>query len=201
MWLNRSAALEYDLSVDPCPDCDVRFSEHSRFPIVAPTSILVENRWSRRLFNNTVLLVGLPDHITCAYLNERSRYYEFEYFDPAGRDGDRKSISKLRRWAENELPKLLGKRVQFVQSKPMLNFQSDPHDVMCQTWIWFWVYFRIIRKRSHLQITKQVKIMIQKDKSLIHIHLFGRNTLLLYFLVKIFNPKFEIELKGANGPN
>jgi len=41
MWLNRSAAMEYDLSVDPCPDCDVRFSEHSNQPVMAPTSILV----------------------------------------------------------------------------------------------------------------------------------------------------------------
>ena len=42
MWLNRSAAMEYDLSDDPCPDCDVRFSEHSNQPVMAPTSILVQ---------------------------------------------------------------------------------------------------------------------------------------------------------------
>ena len=97
-----------------------------------------------------MILVGLPDHITCGYLNEQSSHYEFEYFDPAGRDGDRKSIRQLRHWSENELALLLGKKVIFKSAKPLLNFQSDPDDVMCQTWIWFWVYFRIIRNKTHL---------------------------------------------------
>jgi hypothetical protein len=133
----------------------------------------VKNRWSRRLFNDTVILVGLPDHITCGYLNEQSSHYEFEYFDPAGRDGDRKSIRQLRHWSENELALLLGKKVIFKSAKPLLNFQSDPHDVMCQTWIWFWVYFRIIRNKTHSHIAKQVKAMINKQNSLVNIHLFG----------------------------
>ena len=79
-------------------------------------------------------------------VHKRRNHYEFEYFDPAGRDGDRKSIQKLKKWTEQQLPKLVKKRVKFVQSRPFLNFQSDEHDVMCQTWIWYWVYFRTVRK-------------------------------------------------------
>ena len=45
---------------------------------------------------------------------------------------------------------------------------------MCQTWIWFWVYFRVVRKFTHKQIAAKVKIMIEQKESLINIHIFNR---------------------------
>jgi len=53
-------------------------------------------------------------------------------------------------------------------------FQSDQHDCMCQTWIWFWVYFRVVRRFTHKQIAAKVKIMIEQKESLINIHIFNR---------------------------
>merc|ERR1719378_958706 len=97
---------DHDLGVDPCPDCDVRFNRETKMPIMAGTSILVKDRWKRRNFDDSVLLVGLPEHITCGILHKRRNHYEFEYFDPAGRDGDRKSVQKLKQWIELQLPKL-----------------------------------------------------------------------------------------------
>ena len=124
MWLNPKAAANYDTGVDPCPDCDVRFHEDQSKPVLADTSILgiffrnlflkrmariihpicrsfsaylkVKDRWSRRLYNDSVILIGLPDHITCGFLHETGSSYTLEYFDPAGKDGDRANIKKLR---------------------------------------------------------------------------------------------------------
>ena len=56
----------------------------------------VKDRWSRRLYNDSVILIGLPDHITCGFLHEPGSSYTLEYFDPAGKDGDRANIKKLR---------------------------------------------------------------------------------------------------------
>ena len=56
----------------------------------------VKNRWSRRLYNDSVILIGLPDHITCGFLHETGSSYTLQYFDPAGKDGDRASVKKLR---------------------------------------------------------------------------------------------------------
>ena len=58
--------------------------------------IKVKDRWSRRLYNDSVILIGLPDHITCGFLHETGSSYTLEYFDPAGKDGDRANIKKLR---------------------------------------------------------------------------------------------------------
>ena len=56
----------------------------------------MKDRWSRRLYNDSVILIGLPDHITCGFLHETGSSYTLEYFDPAGKDGDRANIKKLR---------------------------------------------------------------------------------------------------------
>lgn len=44
---------------------------------------------------------------------------------------------------------------------------------MCQTWIWFWVYFRVIRRTSHKRIVSEVSDMIERKESLHIIHLFA----------------------------
>lgn len=65
------------------------------------------------------------------------------------------------------------KRIKFKTVRPILDFQSDPHDVMCQTWIWFWIYNRTVRKCSHKKIVAEVSKMIEQKKSLHIIHLFS----------------------------
>ena len=82
MWMRANSEDDHDLGVDPCPDCDVRFNRETKMPIMAGTSILgliffsqqqnntqrkfiVKDRWKRRNFDDSVLLVGLPEHITC----------------------------------------------------------------------------------------------------------------------------------------
>ena len=45
-----------------------------------------------------VAVVDLPK-------DESDEFYTFEYFDPAGSEGDRKSIGQLREWAQKDLSK------------------------------------------------------------------------------------------------
>jgi len=173
VWTDPKKAQYYDLSVDPCPDCDIRFNSSSATPILAPASILVNARWKKRNFQNTVLLIGTPSHITCAFLHETASSWICEYFDPAGGTGGRTILRCIKQWFEEKLSKRFRKRIRFKSAQPRLNFQADPHDVMCQTWIWFWVYFRVIRRISHKNIVSQVDDMIQNHSSLHIIHLFG----------------------------
>ena len=52
----------------------------------------------------------------------------------------------IRKWVEQDLPRRIGKPVEFHQCHRKVNFQHDIDDVMCQTWIWYWVYFRVIHE-------------------------------------------------------
>jgi len=172
-WTDPAKAAQQNLEVDPCPDCDVRFSSHSALPILAPCSILTKARWKKRRFSKCVILIGTPSHITCAFLREGASSWICEYFDPAGQRSGSRVYRNIKTWVEQKLAKRFKKRIKFKSAAPRLDFQSDPHDVMCQTWIWFWVYFRVIRKKSHQKIVAQVKDMIEQHKSLHIIHLFG----------------------------
>jgi len=172
-WTDPTKAASADLDVDPCPDCDVRFSSTSALPVLAPCSILTKERWKKRKFSKCVILIGTPSHITCAFLRERASDWVCEYFDPAGLRSGSRIYRNIKNWVEEKLSKRFKKRIKFKPATPRLDFQSDPHDVMCQTWIWFWVYFRVIRKKSHKKIVTNVKSMIAQKKSLHIIHLFG----------------------------
>jgi hypothetical protein len=44
---------------------------------------------------------------------------------------------------------------------------------MCQTWIWYWVYFRVVRKMPPREIANFVKKLIEEERSLKHIHKFN----------------------------
>jgi len=173
MWRNPKKAANYNLGVDPCPDCDIRFSSSSSKPVLAPTSILAKHRWERRPFSKTVLLIGTPSHITCAILRETASAWICEYFDPAGGNLGTSGVRKIKRWFEDKFSLRLKKRVRFKPVRPRLDFQADPDDVMCQTWIWFWVYFRVVRKRSHKRIAAAVAQMIREKRSLHIIHIFA----------------------------
>ena len=128
---------------------------------MAPASILSESRWPRNQFKDSVIMIGLPQHIAIGFLrfiNEEQAVFEF--FDPAGPTGDREGVRELRylfnyrflskftfrKWVEHDLPRRIGKPVEFHQCHRKVNFQHDIDDVMCQTWIWYWVYFRIIHE-------------------------------------------------------
>ena len=90
-------------------------------------------------------MIGLPQHIAIGYLRISHDCAMFEFFDPAGPTGDREGVKELKKWAEKKLPKRIGRPVQFHQVHRRVNFQHDVDDVMCQTWIWYWVYFRVVR--------------------------------------------------------
>ena len=90
-------------------------------------------------------MIGLPQHIAIGYLRISNDCAMFEFFDPAGPTGDREGVKELKKWAEKKLPKRIGRPVQFHQVHRRVNFQHDVDDVMCQTWIWYWVYFRVVR--------------------------------------------------------
>lgn len=103
MWTNNKKSRDYDLNIDPCPDCDVRFTASSSMPVLAPASILVNQRWKKRQFQKTVLLIGTPSHITCAYLHETASYWICEYFDPAGGRAGTAIVNTIKRWFEDKL--------------------------------------------------------------------------------------------------
>lgn len=173
MWKTPERSRQHNLGVDPCPDCDIRFSSSSSMPVLAPASILTRDRWKKRQYQKTVVLVGTPSHITCAILRETASSWICEYFDPAGGKAGTKMVKKIKRWFEDKLSLRFKKRIRFKLVHPRRDFQADPHDVMCQTWIWFWVYFRVVRKRSHKRILNEVSLMILQKKSLHIVNLFG----------------------------
>lgn len=129
---------------------------------VAPASILSESRWPRNQFKDSVIMIGLPQHIAIGFLRfVNADQAVFEFFDPAGPTGDREGVRELRwaqnallasikrihrKWVETDLPRRIGLPVEFHQCHRKVNFQYDIDDVMCQTWIWYWVYFRIIHE-------------------------------------------------------
>ena len=49
----------------------------------------------------------------------------------------------------------------------------DVDDVMCQTWIWYWVYFRVVRHSPPREIAEHVINKIEEKTSLGHIHQFN----------------------------
>ena len=53
-----------------------------------------------------------------------------------------------------------------------VNFQC-PQDSFCQTWIWFWSYFRIVRGFSHKKISEAVNEHLRDGKSLQLVHAFS----------------------------
>lgn len=118
-------------------------------------------------------MIGLPQHIAIGYLRVSNDMAMFEFFDPAGPTGDREGVKELKKWAEKKLPKRIGKPVQFHQVHRRVNFQYDVDDVMCQTWIWYWVYFRVVRHYPPREIAEHVINKIEEQTSLAHVHQFN----------------------------
>ena len=140
---------------------------------MAPASILSASRWSKCRYRNSVVMIGLPQHIAIGYLRVSNDMAMFEFFDPAGPTGDREGVKELKKWAEKKLPKRIGKPVQFHQVHRRVNFQYDVDDVMCQTWIWYWVYFRVVRHYPPREIAEHVINKIEEQTSLAHVHQFN----------------------------
>lgn len=183
--------LDKNLDEDPCPDCDVRFFKDKNISNkytfkLAPSSILEESRWSKRRYLNTVLLVGLPQHITIACCREHADHVMFEFFDPAGPKGDLQSVKAVKQWAETFLWRRYSnknsKNIIFSNITKNICFQADSTDVMCQTWIWYWVYWRMVRQENANTIIKHVKSLCEQNKSLQHIQLFNKWMIELYKL-------------------
>lgn len=175
LWKHPKWKLLYDkpLDEDPCPDCDVRFSADADGiyrPKIAPASILLPGRWRRRLYSDTIILIGLPQHITVAYMKETPSHVYVEYVDPAGPSGDRRGSEEVQLWMHQYLGPRLGKPIKFYQAAKGINFQLDKNDVMCQTWIWYWVYFRLVRRMTSDAMARHVYQLGIQGKSLNRIH-------------------------------
>jgi len=178
LWKNPKWKSEYDkpLDEDPCPDCDVRFfsdSDGIYHAKIAPASILYQGRWAKRQHMDTIILIGLPQHITVAYIKETSSQVYVEYVDPAGPSGDKRGCEEVQLWMHTFLAPMLGKPIKFFQAAKSVNFQSDRNDVMCQTWIWYWVYFRLIRNVEAEVMTRHIYRLSVERKSLDRVHKFN----------------------------
>lgn len=178
LWKHPKWKAIYDqpLDEDPCPDCDVRFTadcDNSYVPKIAPASILIPTRWKKRRYLASIILIGLPQHITVAYIKETSDLIIVEYLDPAGPSGDKRGAEEVEMWMHNYFDATVQKPVKFYQAAKGINFQSDKNDVMCQTWIWYWVYFRLIRKVNSELLARHIYRLGCEKKSLEQIHKFN----------------------------
>jgi len=178
LWKYPKWKAMYDkpLDEDPCPDCDVRFTADNQGvykPKIAPASILANSRWCNRAYLDTIILIGLPQHITVAYIKETSTQVYVEYVDPAGPSGDKRGSDEVQLWMHTHLAPLLRKPIKFYQAAKGINFQSDKNDVMCQTWIWYWVYFRLVRLISCDVLSRHIFRLANEKKSLDRIHKFN----------------------------
>lgn len=138
------------------------------------------------IFEHTVLVIGLPQHIAVACAREHSYHVVFEFFDSAGPAGDSPSVKAVRQWSETFLQKHYSlsrpKKVIWTDVTKSVCFQSDKSDVMCQTWIWYWVYWRMVRQANSQEIISHIKENIRKNKSLSHIRKFNTWMIELYKL-------------------
>ena len=73
------------------------------------------------------------------------------------------------------------KPVIFSKVCSTINCQSDKADVMCQTWIWWWVYWRMVRQANVNELTKHLKELIKTKSTLHHISGFKQ------WLVNLYN--------------
>lgn len=198
MWKDKDwrelykSATGNGLDQDPCPDCDVRFfkdkEEEKKFSFkIAPASLLNSSvGWRKRKFLNSVFVIGLPQHITVACCREFSDHVCFEFFDPAGSSGDNDSVKAVREWTKTYLKDKYStlrheKPVIFSKVCSTINCQSDRADVMCQTWIWWWVYWRMVRQANVTELTKHLKELIRTKSTLHHISGFKQ------WLVNLYN--------------
>ena len=198
MWKDKEwrelykSATGNGLDQDPCPDCDVRFfkdkEEERKYSFkIAPASLLNSSvGWRKRKFLNSVFVIGLPQHITVACCREFSDHVIFEFFDPAGSSGDNESIKAVREWTKSYLKDKYStlrheKPVIFSKVCSTINCQSDKADVMCQTWIWWWVYWRMVRQANVNELTKHLKELIRTKSTLHHISGFKQ------WLVNLYN--------------
>lgn len=198
MWKDKEwrdlykSATGNGLDQDPCPDCDVRFfkdrDDDRRFSFkIAPASMLHSgSNWRKRKFLNSVFVIGLPQHITIACCREFSDHVVFEFFDPAGASGDNNSVKAVKEWTQTYLKDMYSttrheKPVVFTRVCNSINCQSDKADVMCQTWIWWWVYWRMVRQADVNELTKHLKDLIKTKATLAHIAGFKQ------WLVNLYN--------------
>lgn len=181
------------LDQDPCPDCDVRFFKDAQISNkysykIAPASLLNSSGgWRKRRFLNSIFVIGLPQHITVACCREFSDHVVFEFFDPAGAGGDSVSIKAVKEWTQTYLKDKYStprreKPVIFSQVCKSINCQADKADVMCQTWIWWWVYWRMVRQANVTELTRHLKEQIKKRKTLQHVSAFKQWLIELYNL-------------------
>jgi len=194
------------LDEDPCPDCDVRFFKDktvdNKYTFkVAAASILNSQSWPKRKFLSTVFIIGLPQHITVACCREHSDHVLFEFFDPAGNEADNTSIKAVKQWALTFLRAKYSsdsrqKEMIFSHVVKSVNCQVDKKDVMCQTWIWYWVYWRMIRQANANELINHIKQLLADRKTLKHISRFN-NWLAELFKLKYVMRENAIEKRAA----
>jgi len=166
------------LDEDPCPDCDVRFfkDKHQKNKYsfkIAAASQLQDSKWKERRWLTSVFIIGMPQHIAISICREYADHAIFEFVDPAGPSGDSYTTRVVKQWTQSYLMNKLDKPIHFKNMTKTVNFQSDKGDVMCQTWIWYWVYWRLVRNTECHEVIDHIQSLIAAKKSLKHINLFN----------------------------
>ena len=107
------------------------------------------NYWG--VFNNEikkrwiVVKIGLEGHYTVALIDQKMK--KIELFDSGG-DNDSCFTKRVKRLFEICKP---GYTFVSLQKESL---QDDDHDGYCQTWVWIWLYYRLIKEYSHTQFKR-----------------------------------------------
>ena len=103
-----------------------------------------------------VVKIALPGHYAAALIDQRLKRVEF--FDSGGIHEDW-IIRRVRELFAATLPTF---RLNIVQTEML---QLDEMDGYCQTWIWVWLYFRLVKKYSHMQFKRLFQKMGEKERT------------------------------------
>ena len=98
----------------------------------------------------------IPEHYTVALIDQVKEKVDF--FDSGG-------IHE--QWVINRIKRL------FNKIKPMYKFnvkqyellQEDDYDGYCQTWVWIWLYYILIKEYSHTQFKRLFHQMGERERT------------------------------------
>ena len=103
-----------------------------------------------------VVKIALPGHYAVALVDQHLKKVEF--FDSGGVHEDW-IIKRVKSLFGGILPRTC---LHIVQTEML---QADNYDGYCQTWIWVWLYYRLVEKYTHMQFKRLFQKMEEKERT------------------------------------
>lgn len=149
---------------DPNPDADVKFMEDGSHRL-APDSIL--HSYDAKDTVPSCILLGCPGHISIGILwpHKGKRKAFIEHFDSRGINesiqaggGSFLFLPNMRTFFKNQFG------IDKLKTVNNVDFQEVELDVYCQTWIFYFVYMRLIHKHSAARIRTCIDMLTATQK-------------------------------------